>query len=97
MEHLQKKDVNCLMKCSGEKDSKFVLVLEYEKTTYVVLCFTFRATLDFSLLNALFNIIDHGQGISLGTQKKYYVSRYKEKKKYFVYFEVFRWNISSRA
>ena len=42
MEHLQKKDVNCLMKCSGEKDSKFVLVLEYEKTTYVVLCYFSR-------------------------------------------------------
>ena len=55
MEHLQKKDVNCLMKCSGEKDSRFVILLEYEnlRSACAVLYFTFyfpcyTATLIFS-------------------------------------------------
>ena len=65
------------MKCSGEKDPKFVILLEYENLRSVVLlyfAFYFPCYHNFLLLNALGNvdIIDHGY--SLATQIKYYVS-----------------------
>ena len=65
------------MKCSGEKDPKFVILLEYENLRSVVLLyftFYFPCYHNFLLLNALVNvdIIDHGY--SLARQIKYYVS-----------------------